>query len=202
MDEDRGEITRLARRWTAGDDEALQRLVEVAYDDLRAIAHRQLGPSSPHATLRTTALVNEVYLRLADVDEGAWASRAHFFAFCSKAMRHILIDYARRRQAARRGGDRDRVPLSDEMAVHDDDVTKVLAVEEALAILEERDARLARVVECRFFGGLTNAETGEALDVSTRTVERDWLRARTYLRRILREQEAGDDPETSEDGPA
>lgn len=185
MDDTRGEITRLARRWTAGDGEALARLVELAYDDLRAIAHRQLGRAPEDATLRTTALVNEVYLRLADVDEGTWATRAHFYAFCAKAMRNILIDYARRQQAARRGGDRVQVPLTDEMAALDTEIARVLAVEEALELLAARDPRLARVAECRFFGGLTNEETGEALGVSTRTVERDWLRARTYLRRIL-----------------
>lgn len=187
-EEARGEITRLARRWTDGDDEALERLVELAYDDLRAIARRHLGGSPPDATLRTTALVHEVYLRLARVHEGTWASRAHFFAFCSKAMRHILIDHARRRRAARRGGDRDRVPLTDDLAALDPEIGTILVVDEALEKLGERDERLARVVECRFFGGLTAAETAEAVGVSARTVERDWLRARTYLKRLLRDR--------------
>lgn len=180
-----GEITRLVQRWQEGDENALERLVSHAYDDLRAIAHRRLDGSDPRASLNTTALVHEAYLRLAGVEEKAWASRGHFFAFCSKAMRHILIDYARARQTAKRGGDRERVPLSGELGAMDADIDRVLAVEEALVVLEARDERLARMVECRFFGGLTTAETAEALGVTPRTVARDWVRAQAHLRRIL-----------------
>ncbi len=189
MDDARGEITRLVQQWSEGDESALDGLIELAYDDLRVIAHRHLRRSRGDQTLQTTALVHEVYMRLAGVDEGAWATRAHFFAFCSKAMRRILIDYARRQQAAKRGGDRVRVPLTDQVASLDAEIAEVLAVDQALETLARHDERLAQIVECRFFGGLTVPETAEALDLSTRTVERDWVRARAYLYRMLRTDE-------------
>jgi RNA polymerase sigma factor (TIGR02999 family) len=179
------EITALLQRWGEGDEGALGPLVELAYDDLRVIAHRHLRRSSDDATLRTTALVNQAYLKLAGVGPGHWPSRGHFFAFCSKAMRRILIDHARRRQSSL---DRERrlghPPGGDADAV-DAEATEILAVEDALEQLAGQDERLARVVECRFFGGLTTAETAEALGVSRRTVDRDWTRARSYLYRIL-----------------
>lgn len=185
-----GNVTRLVQQWSDGEDGALDALVHLVYDDLRVIAHRHLRIMEGDATLHTTALVHEAYLRLEGVDGGTWKSRGHFFAFCSKAMRHVLIDYARRRQAAKRGGDLARVPLEEVEGSFDTEVVQVLAVDEALQRLSRHDKRMAGIVECRFFGGLTVAETAEALEVSTRTIEREWVRARVYLQGLL---EPGED---------
>lgn len=188
-DTDKGEITRLARKWSEGDEEAFDRLVELVYDDLRRIAHRHLARASGD-TLNTTALVHEAYLKLAHVEGGVWDGRAQFLAFCSKAMRRILIDYARRRSATKRGGGRIQVPLRDDSAVVEAEVVRMLGIEEALQRLERHDPRMGRVVECRFFGGMSVADTAEALGVSARTVEREWTRARAYLHEVLE----GDQP--------
>lgn len=190
MADDAGSITRLVQQWSEGKDGALDALIDLVYDDLRAIAHRHLRTLDGEPTLRTTVLVHEAYLRLDGVCGGAWESRGHFFAFCSTAMRHVLIDYARRHQAAKRGGDRARVPLEEVPGSVDAEVVQVLAVDEALQRLSHHDPRMAGIVECRFFGGLTVAETAEALEVSARTIEREWARARVYLQRLL---EPGDD---------
>lgn len=184
-DTTRGEITRLARRWSEGDDEAFDRLVELVYDDLRRIAHHHLDAGARGGTVDTTALVHEAYLKLARVEGGVWDGRAQFMAFCSKAMRRILIDYARRRSAVKRGGPLVRVPLRDDDAVVEAEVTRMLSIDEALQGLEQHDARMGRIVECRFFGGMTVADTAEAVGASTRTVEREWARARAYLHEAL-----------------
>ena len=181
---DKGEITRLARQWSDGDDQAFDRLVELVYDDLRRIAHRHLAVSRGD-TLNTTALVHEAYMKLAHVEGGVWEGRAQFLAFCSKAMRRILIDYARRRSAAKRGGGRVQVPLRDDAAVVEAEVERMLGIEDALKQLEKHDPRMGRVVECRFFGGMTVPDTAEALGVSPRTVEREWTRARAYLHDLM-----------------
>jgi RNA polymerase sigma factor (TIGR02999 family) len=178
-------ITRLAERWSAGDEDAFDELIVLVYDDLRVIARRMLRLDRPGQTIDTTALVHEVYLRLAGHERGIWPSRRHFFAFASRAMRHILIDYARRRTAAKRGGTQLRVPLEENTASIEAESAEILALDEALEALAARDARMARVVECRFFGGLSVIETAETLDASVRTVERDWTRARAWLRRAL-----------------
>lgn len=180
-----GEITRLMARWSDGDDEAFDRLIGLVYDDLRAIAHRHLMAGPRDAVLDTTGLVHEAYLKLCGAGEGEWPGRAQFFAFCSKVMRRLLIDFARKRQSQKRGGARVRVTLGDDTAVVESEVLELLAVEEVLQKLEARSPRMARIVECRFFGGMSVAETAEALETSVRTVERDWSRARTYLRRDL-----------------
>jgi RNA polymerase sigma factor (TIGR02999 family) len=195
MSDTRGLITRLAERWGAGDREAFDRLVELAYEDLRRIAHRHLRSESRDAVLDTTALVHEAYLKLAAVEEGSWRSRAHFFAFCSKAMRRILIDHARRQGAGKRGGGRIRIPLTPEVGSTGDDTTDLLSLNDALERLEARDPRMAQIVEYRFFGGMSVPEAAEALDVSPRTVERDWTRARAYLYQALTEN-----PEPPPDG--
>jgi len=180
-----GEITRLVAGWSRGEEGAFERLIELVYDDLRVIAHHHLKLGGPDAILDTTVLVHEAYVRLAGVDEAAWGGRAQFFAFCSTAMRRILIDFARRRSAEKRGGTRVRVPLGEDMASVDANIDEILVVEETLSKLEQRNPRMARIVECRFFGGMANPETAEALGVSLRTVEREWTRARAYLQRAL-----------------
>lgn len=179
------EITDLAQKWGEGDEDALERLIELTYPKLRLLARRHLGSPGSDPTIDTTALVHEAYLRLAAGRDGVWPSRAHFFAFCSKVMRRVLIDYARRRNAEKRGGTRLRVPLSDDMGAVETQMADVLHVEEVLERLAERHERMARVVECRFFGGLSIDETAAALDVSPRTVVREWTRARAYLLRAL-----------------
>lgn len=185
MSEAINEVTRLVERWSQGDEGALDRLVELAYDDLRVIARRHLRNAPADQTIGTTVLVNELYMRLAGVTEASWGGRAQFFAFCSKAMRRILIDYARRQSALKRGGARIRVPLTDNAAAVEAEVAELLAVDEALEVLAAHSERMARIVECRFFGGLSMPETAEAVGAPIRTVEREWARARAYLSQLL-----------------
>ena len=184
---DRSDITRLLRRWSEGDDEAFEHLLPLVYDDLRAIAHRRLEVERSDHTLQTTALVHEAYLRLVDADDVDWSGRAHFFAIASKLVRRVLVEHARRRNTAKRGGGSTHVQLTPSAAGEDprEQSLEVLALDRALTDLARRDPRLERVVEHRFFSGLSVEETAEVLDVSTRTVERDWRRARTHLYRAL-----------------
>lgn len=192
IDTDKGEITRLVSRWSGGDDEAFDRLIELVYDDLRRIAHHHLQLGDRDGVVDTTVLVHEAYVKLARVEDGEWSGRSQFFAFCSKAMRRILIDFARRRRAQKRGGSRARVTLHEDMAAVDADVVDLLEMEEVLKKLEEQSPRMVRIVECRFYGGMSVPETAEALDTSTRTVEREWTRARAYLKRALSAPDSGD----------
>jgi RNA polymerase sigma factor (TIGR02999 family) len=185
MPDTAGPITLLLHRWSEGDPNAFPALVELAYDDLRAIAHRRLAAVGGGQTLATTALVNEAYLRLVGRDDASWGSRAHFYAFASKAMRHILVDHARRTGAEKRGGDRTRIPLDEQLAPAANGQGDVLGVNEALDQLATRDPRMAQVVELRFFGGLTVPEVAEVLGMSVRTVEREWTRAKTYLLEVI-----------------
>jgi RNA polymerase sigma factor (TIGR02999 family) len=178
-------VTRLANRWAQGDRDALDQLIDLVYDDLRRIAHLQITRSGGGETVDTTGLVHEAFVKLAGVSGHEWLGRGQFYAFCAKAMRRILIDAARARGAGKRGGDRIRVPLTPGSAAVDPDVLRILAVDEALRWLEAQDRRLAEIAECRFFGGLSVEETGEALGISARTVEREWARARGYLYRRL-----------------
>jgi RNA polymerase sigma factor (TIGR02999 family) len=179
------EITQLLARWSGGDDDAFDRLVELVYQDLRIIARHHLSSGPPDAILDTTVLVHEAYLKLSGAMEGEWAGRAQFFAFCSTVMRRLLIDFARERKSLKRGGTRVRVPLQEDAAVVDSQALDLLVVEDALTRLEALSPRMARVVECRFFGGMSIAETAEALGTSVRTVEREWTRAKAYLQRAL-----------------
>lgn len=181
------EVTRLVAACADGEESALDRLFSLVYDDLRAIAHRKLRSERPDHTLSTTALVHEAYLQLVDQTRSDWRGRAHFFALASRVMRHVLIDHARRSRAEKRGGDRVRVPLHPGLAVSGDEdgAVDLLALDEALSALSGRDERMGKVVECRFFGGMTVQETAEALGLSARTVERDWTRAKAYLYREL-----------------
>lgn len=189
--EKHGEITTLLSQWSAGDEAAFHQLVELAYDDLRAIAHRRLIASGSPDTLATTALVHEAFLRLAGHAGGSWEGRAQFFAFASRAMRHILVDHARRAHAEKRGGEAVRVPLQEITVAGTDDVTDVLGVNEALLRLSERHPRMAQVVELRFFGGMSVEETAEVLRTSVRTVEREWTRAKAYLLESLDAESSG-----------
>ena len=186
-----GEITRLLRAHAAGDTDALNDLLPLVYEELRRMAHRRMRGERAGHTFGTTALVHEAYLELVDLDRVDWEDRTHFFALAARVMRNVLVDYAVKRTAEKRGGDRDRVPLREADAAVEVDLTDVLAVHQALERLEDIDERQARVVECRFFGGLTIDETAETLDVSPATVGRDWRVARAWLNRALTTEEGG-----------
>jgi RNA polymerase sigma factor (TIGR02999 family) len=196
-DEEEQEITEALVALRRGAPEAMDRLLPIVYGELRRMAHRQLGGERGSHTLSTTAVVHEAYLRLADQKEMEWGNRAQFFAIAARTMRRILIDYARRYGAARRGGpDQARIDLDslersgEAVLAVGERAESLLALDEALERLSTMDARLGRVVECRFFAGLTEAETAEALGVSQRTVARDWLLARGWLYRELRDDVA------------
>jgi RNA polymerase sigma factor (TIGR02999 family) len=178
------EVAQLLTRCASGDPHAADDLFTLVYDDLRMLAHRHLRREVAGHTLNTTALVHEVFLALVDPAPVGWRSRAHFLAVSSRAMRHILIDYARSRLTAKRGGATIRVPLREDLTLANGDEANsidLLALEEALVELAKHEQRLGRVVECRFFGGMSVEETAEALGVGVRTVERDWTRAKAYL---------------------
>jgi RNA polymerase sigma factor (TIGR02999 family) len=181
----RDELPQLVRRWNGGEAGALDRLVALLYDELRQIAHSHLARERDGHTLSTTALVHEAYVQLADRTGPEWQGRAQFFALVSRIMRHVLVDYARRRKAAKRGGGELHVELDERDAASDDNIVELLSVNEALDRLAAHDERLARLVECRFFGGMKDSEIAEALGVSERTVWRDWQRARAYLFTLL-----------------
>ena len=175
--------------------EAMARLLPAVYADLRRIAHRQLAAESTGHTLSTTALVHEAYLRFANQANAELVNRGQFFALAARTMRRVLVDYARRHHAERRGGaHREVLSLSDPEAIGSlagvQRAAEFIALDEALERLTEIDPRLASVVECRFFGGLLEAETAEALGVSQRTVARDWLMAKGWLYRELRDEQS------------
>jgi RNA polymerase sigma factor (TIGR02999 family) len=168
-----------------GSRERIDRLLPIVYEELRAIAHRQLGIRGRGGTLQTTALVHEAWLKLVDQSRAEWRDRAHFLALAAVAMRHVLIDRAKARATLKRGGGRQPLDLDLETIAADDQPEAILQLEEALSRLAEFAPRLARVVECRFYGGLTEEEIAEALGVTIRTVQRDWVKARALLRRAL-----------------
>ena len=165
--------------------ESIDELVPLVYDELRQIAHRHLSRQKSGATLNTTALINEAYLRLVDQSRAEWKDRIHFLGVAALAMRHILVDRARARMSAKPGGSRFRVTLDDAVLSDDDAPDGLLQITDALDRLSAIDSRLSRVVEYRFFGGLTNAEIAELLGITERTVERDWIKARMILREFL-----------------
>jgi RNA polymerase sigma factor (TIGR02999 family) len=165
-------------------DGSFNDLVPAVYDELRVLARSQLRRLRPGQTLDTTALVHEAYLKLSDADP-RWQSRRHFFATAAKVMRHLLVDAARRSGAAKRGGGAEHLALRDDDAVLTQEAETVLAIDQALQELAANLPRLARVVECRFFGGLTDEETAEVLGVTDRTVRRDWVKARAWLHQRL-----------------
>lgn len=181
------EVTLLLGDCAAGDREAFERLIPLVYDDLRRIARRRLAAEQVGHTLSTTAVVHEAYLQLVNQATATWRDRAHFFAVASRVIRHVLVDHARARKAAKRGGNAIRIPLNDDLDGKSADVVDLLALDEALRSLAELDPRLERVVEYRFFGGMTMRDTAEALGVSRRTAVRDWKRARAHLYSLFEE---------------
>jgi RNA polymerase sigma-70 factor, ECF subfamily len=178
-------VSYLLQRWGAGDRAALDQLLPLVYDELRRMARRYMGQQSADHTLQTTALIHEAYLRLIGQEEKQWENRAHFFGVAAQAMRHILVDYARARQTAKRGGEARAVSLEEAAYVSDERAAELVALDEALAQLTQLAPRQSRVVELRYFGGLSVAEIAEVLQVSTDTVTRDWNQAKAWLYREL-----------------
>jgi len=189
-----GEVTRLLSASADGNSAAFDELIPLVYEDLKQIAHRRLRSERPDHTLDTTAVVHEAYLHLVGQAGIDWRSRAHFFGVAAKVIRNVLVDYSRRRTARKRGGGGIHVPLREELQGREPRVIDLLAVDQALSRLARHDARLERIVECRFFGGMSMEETAEALGVSLRTVERDWTRAKAYLHRELEERDESAPP--------
>jgi len=177
-----GEVTRLLHSARGGDRAAYDRLFALAYEDLRAVARKQLRGARDAEAVRTTELVHELYMKLADQAAPAYENRAHFYAIAARAMRQLLVDLARHRQAAKRGGDWARTTLSGKQVPAEVRLDEVLALDELLGRLDERQRQ---VVEYRFYGGLTEDEIATVLGVSTRTVQREWMKARAWLYREL-----------------
>lgn len=178
-------VTALLQAARDGDPDVLDQLVPLIYDELRAMAHRHLAAEHGPRTLQTTALVHEAYLRLADQTQATARGRAYFFAAAAQAMRQVLVDRARRRNAQKRGGGETPLSLDAQQIAVDSFAADLLDLDRALTALAARNPRQARVVECRFFGGMRLAETAEALGISPRTVHNDWMVARAWLYHAL-----------------
>ena len=183
----REDITRLLHEIRGGDAHAQEALLPAVYDELRAIAHNRLSPGARDALLDTTALVHEAYVRLFDRAPLEWADRRHFFAVAAMAMRQIIVDHARKRSAARRGGGQAHIDLDDTQVAVDAQAEEIVSLHEALVRLSQLDARLGRIVELRFFGGFSEEEVAEIMEMSARTVRRDWRKARALLYQALAE---------------
>ena len=179
------DVTELLRAHGRGQTDAFGRLVPLVYEDLRRVARSQLRRLRVGETLDTTGLVHEAYLRLVDQTKTTWHDRGHFLAVSAVAMRQVLIDHARSKARLKRGGDVKKTALDEAITAVATDAEKLIEIDLALRKLEEVDPRLVRVVECRYFAGLSEQETAEAVGVSLRTAQRDWLKARAWLRQAL-----------------
>lgn len=187
------DITQLLLAWGNGDKEALDKLMPFVYEELRRLAGNFMrGQPSSH-TLQTTALVNEAYLRLIDSSRVRWQNRTHFFAISAQLMRRVLVDFARAKRAEKRGGDNEMITFDDALPVSVEKEMELIELDEALDELARLNARQSRIVEMRYFGGMTEEEIGEALEISTRTVRRDWSVARAWLYRELSKNKKDDD---------
>jgi RNA polymerase sigma-70 factor, ECF subfamily len=178
-------VTQLLQEWSQGDDSALAELTPLVYDELRRLAHHYMEGERPDHTLQTTALVNEAYLRLADQTNPNWQSRAHFFAVAARAMRRILVSYARSNRAQKRGGAALKVELDEAAILSPEQSNEIVDVHEALERLGTLDERKARVVELKYFGGLNHEEIAEVMKISAVTVRRDWVFAKAWLHKEL-----------------
>jgi RNA polymerase sigma factor (TIGR02999 family) len=179
-------VTDLLTRWSEGDDAVLAELTPLVYEELRRLAHRQMGAERPDHTLQTTALVSEAYLRLADQTNPRWQNRAHFFAVAARAMRQILVSYARSQRAEKRGGGALKIELDEAALVSPEESKQIVDLHEALETLATLDSRKAQVVELKYFGGLNYDEMAEVLKISPVTVRRDWRFAKAWLYTELR----------------
>ena len=179
------QVSHLLQRWSDGDSEALDQLMPLVYDELRRMAQRYMGQQPTGHTLQTTALIHEAYMRLVGGEEKRWENRAHFFGVAAQAMRHILMDYARTQNRAKRGGGARAVSLDEALTFCAERSAELVVLDDALTELAKLDERQSKVVELRFFGGLTEEEVAEVLKVSPRTVSGDWSLARSWLLREL-----------------
>ena len=179
------DVTQLLASWREGNPAAREQLIDAVYVELQRLAHHQLRHERRGHTLQTTALVHDAYLQLVNQRQVDWQSRAHFFGIAALVMRRILVEHARTAAALKRGGDAVRVPLGDDISAPADRDISIIALEEALSALEALDPQQSRIVELRFFGGLTVEETAEALGVSPRTIKREWRMAKAWLHREL-----------------
>ena len=186
----RRDATELLLAWSNGDESAFDKLVPLVHQELRALARRYMRQERPDHTLQATALVNEAYVRLIDVNRIQWQNRAHFLAVAAQTMRRILVDFARHRRRQKRGGDALRVTIDDAIEIAQDTDADLVALSDALSALATFDPRMSQVVELRFFGGLTVQETADVLDVSPETVMRDWKTAKAWLLRELSHSES------------
>jgi RNA polymerase sigma factor (TIGR02999 family) len=178
-------VTQLLKAWSNGEQEALEQLIPLVYNELHRLAHRYMERERHGHTLQSTALVHEAYGRLIDLKDVSWQNRAHFFGVSAQLMRRILVDYARSRRFSKRGGEWRQVSLNEAVAVFRDRRTDIVALDDALRTLASIDPRKGRVVELRFFGGLSIMETAEVLKVSQETILRDWRLAKVWLLREL-----------------
>ena len=178
-------VTDLLTRWSNGDAAALAELTPLVYEELRRLAHHYMGGERPNHTLQTTALVNEAYLRLADQTNPRWQSRAHFFAVAARAMRQILVSYARSNRAQKRSGGGAKIELDEAAILSPEQSNEIVDVHEALERLGRLDERKARVVEFKYFGGLNHDEIAEVMKISAITVRRDWVFAKAWLHNEL-----------------
>lgn len=176
------EVTQLLLDWSDGNQAALDKLMPLVYEELHRLAHQYMARERPEHTLQTSALLNEAYLRLVDQKNVHWQNRAQFFGIAAKLMRQILVDHARQRHRAKRGGDAHQVPLDEAMIVLSCRAAEMMALDEALVSLATLDQRKSQILELRFFGGLSIEETAEVLGVSPGTVMRDWTLAKAWLR--------------------
>ena len=176
------QVTALLKKWSEGDESALEQLTPLVHDELHRLAHQHMRREGPGHILQTSALINEAYLRLVDQPQIRWESRAHFFGIAARLMRRILVDEARKRNSAKRGGSLIQVPLDEATSVAQEQAASVAALDEALKKLETIDERQGQIVELRFFGGLSIEQTADVLKVSPGTVMRDWTFARAWLR--------------------
>ncbi len=187
MESDSDNVTRLLLEWGDGNQQALEALVPLIYKELRNLAHNFLYRERPGHTLQTTALVHEAYLKLIDQNDARWQNRAHFFAIAAQAMRRILIDSARKHAAAKRGGPQAELSLDEVADIALEPDSNLLKLDEALNELAKIDPRQSRIVELRYFGGLTIEETAEVISVSPATVKREWMMARAWLHQEITE---------------
>ena len=185
MDDGPQQVTRLLQNWAEGDASAFDRLLPLVYGELRRLADRSMNRERPGHTLQATALVNEAYLRLVQQHDAHWQNRAHFYAIAAQCMRRILVDYARTRRYQKRGGDQRRVTLDEGLVISEERWSALTDLDEALDTLAKIDERKARIIELRFFTGLSIEETATALRVSPGTVMRDWTFAKAWLQRAL-----------------
>jgi len=188
MAQDSVDVTQLLIKWRSGDTEAFETLMPLVYQELRQLAHHHLRGERQGHTFHTTDLVHEAYLNLAKKEGTEWKNRTHFFAVAAHAMRSILIDYARRRNRQKRGNGQINLNLDDVQLCDENKLEDLITLDQAMHLLAEIDSRLCRIVECRYFAGLTIEETAEALGISPATVKRDWNVAKAWLHRAISEQ--------------